>query len=148
MRVSGQGFTSWAVLSVSMRYGTEDGGGMGLLPYDAHIRAGVRFWARVGDTSSDVVRFAVSDQYTRPEGGFCDVSVSTGPTACYDLFGVDLQGKISTTWTQFQIPFGGLAQRNFGLQRPAFDSSTLYTIEFDFNPGEIFDLWIDDIEFY
>jgi hypothetical protein len=150
MRVSGQGFTSWAVLSVSMGYGTEDGGAMGLLPYDAHFRSGVTFWARIGDTSSDVVRFAVSDQYSRPEGGFCDATISTGPTACYDLFGVDLQGSISSkNWTQFRIPFGGLAQRNFGLQRKqGLDSSTIYTIEFDFNPGETFDLWVDDIAFY
>ena len=36
MHVTGQGFTSWAVLSVSMGWGSVDGGAPGLLPYDAH----------------------------------------------------------------------------------------------------------------
>ena len=147
VRVSGQGFTSWAVLTVSMRYGSNGDGGTGILPYDVHSRTGVTFWARIGDTSAADVRFGVSDQYSRPEGGICDASVSTDPTACYDTFGVDLT-KLDTTWTQYQIPFAGLGQRNFGLQKPALDTSAIYTIDFNFNVGEIFDFWVDDIAFY
>jgi hypothetical protein len=147
MRVSGQGFTLWAEVTASMRYGSEDGGAAGLLPYDASFRTGITFWARIGDTSANYVRFAVSDQYSRPEGGHCDVNVSTGPTACYDEFGVDLS-QLGTGWTQYRIPFAGLGQRNFGLQRPALDTTAIYSIDFNFNVGEIFDFWIDDIAFY
>jgi len=147
MHVTGHGFTSWAQLSVSMRYGAVDGGASGLLPYDAHIRSGVTFWARIGDTSAAKVRLSISDKYSRPEGGVCDVSATTGSTACYDTFGVDLT-PISQTWTEYRVPFGGLGQRNFGLPEKALDSSSIYTIQFDFYPNEIFDFWVDDISFY
>jgi hypothetical protein len=147
MRVSGQGFTSWAVLSVSMRWGADGDGGMGLLPYDVHSRNGVTFWARIGDTSAPDVRFAVSDKYSRPEGGICDVTVTNGATACYDTLGIDLP-KLGTSWQQYQIPFEGLTQRNFGLPRSSVDTTAIYTIEFQFNVGEIFDFWVDDIAFY
>jgi hypothetical protein len=147
MHVTGQGFTSWAELTVSMRYGSVDGGAPGLLPYDAHTRTGITFWARIGDTSANQVRFAVSDKYSRPEGGICDESVPGGPTACYDTFGVDLT-QLGTHWTQYRIPFAGLGQRNFGLQQPALDSSAIYSIDFNFYVGEIFDFWVDDISFY
>lgn len=147
MRVSGQGFTQWAQVTASMRYGAQDGGTQGLLPYDASFRTGVTFWARIGDTSASYVRYSVSDQYSRPEGGHCDPTATSGPTTCYDEFGVDLPG-LSTAWTQYQIPFAGLAQRDFGLQRPKLDTTAIYSINFNFAVGEIFDLWIDDISFY
>ena len=147
MHVTGQGFTSWALMSVSMRYGSADGGAPGLLPYDAHFRTGLTFWARIGDTSAAQVRLAVSDKFSRPEGGICDVTASTSATACYDNFGVDLT-PISKAWTQYRIPFAGLGQRNFGLKEPSVDTSSIYTIEFDFYPNEIFDFWLDDISFY
>jgi hypothetical protein len=148
MHVTGRGFTSWAQLSVSMRYGVIDAGLSGLLPYDAHIRTGLTFWARIGDTSAAQVRLGVSDKYSRPEGGICDAtSAATTATACYDLFGVDLK-PLGATWTQYRIPFAGLAQRSFGLPEPTVDTSSLYTIQFDFYPNEIFDFWIDDLSFY
>ena len=149
MHITGRGFTSWAQVSASMRYGSVDGGASGLLPYDAHIRSGVIFWARIGDTSGNKVRLSVSDKYSRPEGGLCDASSSaTTATACYDNFGVDLL-PLSQTWIQYRVPFGGLGQRNFGLQeKMGLDTSSIYTIQFDFYPNEIFDFWIDDISFY
>jgi hypothetical protein len=148
MHITGQGFTSWAQVSASMRYGSVDGGASGLLPYDAHIRSGVIFWARIGDTSGNKVRLSVSDKYSRPEGGICDASASaTTMTACYDTFGVDLM-PLSQTWTEYRVPFGGLGQRGFGLHEDSLDTSSIYTIQFDFYPNEIFDFWLDDISFY
>ena len=146
MHVTGQGYTSWAVLSVSMGWGSVDGGAPGLLPNDDDYRTGVTFWARIGDTSSNKVRFAISDKYSRPEGGFC-VENGAMDVACYDTFGVDLT-QLDTTWRQYRIPFGGLTQREFGLPRPSVDSSSIYTIEFNFNPVTPFDFWVDDISFY
>ena len=148
MHVTSHGFTSWAQLSASMRYGSVDGGASGLLPYDAHIRTGVTFWARIGDTSENKVRLSVSDKYSRPEGGICDASASaTTSTACYDTFGVDLR-PLSQTWTEYRVPFGGLGQRGFGLPEPSLDTSSIYTIQFDLYPNEIVDFWLDDISFY
>jgi hypothetical protein len=146
MHETGQGFTVWAALSVSMGWGSQDGGAEGLLPNDNSFRTGVTFWARIGDTSSDQVRFAISDKYSRPEGGIC-VDGGAMDVACYDTFGVGLT-QLSTDWKQYRIPFGGLTQRNFGLPEPKLDPSSIYTIEFQFNPVTPFDFWVDDISFY
>jgi hypothetical protein len=145
--VTGHGFSSWAILSVSMGWGTEaDGGGQGLLPNNDSFRTGVTFWARIGDTSTNSIRFQMSDKYSRPEGGIC-VDGGAMAVACYDTFGVDMT-ELGTDWKQYRIPFGGLSQRNFGLQRPSLDASSIYTIEFSMNPGSTFDFWLDDIAFY
>ncbi|MFL5308295.1 MAG: hypothetical protein ACJ8F1_23995 [Polyangia bacterium] len=147
MHVTGQGFTSWAVLTTSLRYGPVDGGASGLLPYDAHAWTGITFWARIGDTSADQVRLSISDKATRPEGGICDATVSSGSTACYDNFGVALT-QLGTQWTQYRIPFAGLGQQHFGVQEAALDTAEIYTVDFNFFVNEIFDLWVDDISFY
>jgi hypothetical protein len=147
MHVTGYGFSVWAVLSASMGWGSLDGGAEGLLPNDNHFRTGVTFWARIGDTSSDKVRLAFTDKYSRPEGGMCVDPPQHMGIDCYDSFGVDLT-ELSTTWKQYRIPFGGLSQRNFGLPRPELDTSSIYTIEFQFNPTSVFDFWLDDLAFY
>jgi hypothetical protein len=146
--VTGHGFNDWgAVLSMSFRYGSPgDGGADEILPYDAHFRQGLTFWARIGDTSTNQVRLALSDKYSRPEGGICVVDGGQG-TGCYDTFGVQLT-KLDTSWHEYRIPFGGLSQRMFGIPEPALDTSTLFTIEFAFAGGAVFDFWIDDISFY
>jgi hypothetical protein len=146
MHVTGHGYTMWAVLSVSMGWGSVDGGAPGLLPNNNDFRTGVTFWARIGDTSSDKVRLAISDKYTRPEGGIC-VGADGGTDLCYDTHGVDLT-KLDTTWRQYRIPFAGLTQRNFGLPRDRLDASSIYTIEFQFATITPFDFWVDDLSFY
>jgi hypothetical protein len=146
MHVTGQGYTIWSVLSVSMGWGSTDGGADGLLPNDDSYRSGVTFWARIGDTSSNKVRLAISDKYSRPEGGNC-IDGGSMDVACYDTFGVDLT-QLDSTWRQYRVPFGGLTQRGFGLPRSKVDASSIYTIEFSFNPVTPFDFWLDDISFY
>jgi hypothetical protein len=146
MHVTGQGWSEWAVLSVSMGWGSVDGGADGLLPNDNSFRTGVTFWARIGDTSSNQVRLAISDKYSRPEGGICVLNGAVD-VACYDTHGVDLS-QLDTTWRQYRIPFGGLTQRGFGLKRDHLDPSTIYTVEFQLTPTSVFDFWLDDIAFY
>jgi hypothetical protein len=147
MHVTGQGFTDWgALLSLSLRYGAGDGGVAQLLPYDARAYQGLTFWARIGDTSTDQVRLAVSDQHARPEAGLCEDNGPPGK-ACYDTFGIDLP-QLATTWKQYRIPFSGLAQRDFGIKADALDTQNLYTIELAFAAGTVFDLWVDDISFF
>jgi len=146
MHVTGHGYTRWAVLSVSMGWGSVDGSAEGLLPNNDDFRTGVTFWARIGDTSSDKVRLAISDKYSRPEGGIC-IDGGAADVACYDTFGVDLT-KLDTTWRQYRVPFAGLTQRNFGLPRDRLDPSSIYTIEFQFATTTPFDFWLDDVSFY
>jgi hypothetical protein len=147
IHVTGQGFGVWAVVNVSMGWGPVDGGAEGLLPYDASFRTGLTFWARVGDTSTDQVRLNVSDQYSNDMGHICDPTVEIGDTACYDHFGTSLTG-LGTTWRQYKIPFGGLKQQQFGIPRASVDTAHLYSIDFLFPIGSVFDFWVDDISWY
>jgi hypothetical protein len=147
VHVTGQGFQSWAVVSASFGWGPVDGGPAQLLPYDAHTRAGLTFWAHVGDTSTASVRLNVSDQYSNDAGGICDKTAASGDTACYDHFGTPLDG-LDVGWKQFRIPFSGLSQIGFGIPRPAVDTASLYSVDFLFPVGSVFDFWVDDIAFY
>ena len=149
--LTGSGFLDWgSQVEGTMHYGANDAGVSEELPYDAAARGyqGVRFFARVGDTSTTMVRFAVSDEYARPEAGLCDVNGSVG-TQCYDTFGTTLAQALTTEWREFRIPWTGLAQQAFGVPGGvAPDVSKLYNIQFTFPARVVFDLWVDDISFY
>ena len=125
MHVTGQGFTMWAVLSVSMGWGSVDGGADGLLPNNDDFRTGVTFWARIGDTSSNKVRFAISDKYSRPEGGYLRRRRRDGRRLLRHVR--RRSDPARHAWRQYRIPFGGLTQRNFGLPRHRLDTSSIYT---------------------
>jgi hypothetical protein len=151
MHLTGSGFLDWgSQITVTMHYGPNDAGISGELPYDAAARGyqGVSFFARVGDTSTTTVRFAVSDEYARPEAGLCTVGGAQGNT-CYDTYGVMLSETLTTDWRQFRIPWTGLSQQNFGLPGGATpDTTKIYDLGFTFPARVIFDLWVDDITFY
>jgi hypothetical protein len=151
LHVTGAGFNDWgSLVGVAMHYGANSAGTYEELPYDARARGyqGLTFFARIGDTSTATVRFAVSDQYARPEAGLCILNGST-LNGCYDTFGIELTRELTTQWKEFRIPWTGMSQRNFGLQGGlAPDVSKLYDISFTFPGGVIFDLWVDDIRFY
>jgi len=146
MRVTGSGFTDYgAGFGFSFHYGTGDAGVAMELPYDGSRYKGVTFWARIGDTSIGTVRMGIGDKWSRPAGGVC--TIESGPDTCYDTFGASV--TITGTWRRFTYDFGQLAQQGFGLQRPALDTTTLMTLEFDIPPASpVFDIWIDDIAFY
>lgn len=147
MRVTGSGFTEWGAgfgfsFKSIMRDGiwTSDS-------YDASAFTGITFWARIGETSIDTVRFAVSDKWSVPEGGQCDVTVPSGEKACYDHFGSVL--TLAQTWKRFTFRFGELAQRNFGMPRPTLDLPVAHSVEFQIPAASsAFDVWIDDIALF
>jgi hypothetical protein len=151
LHVTGSGFLDWgSEVAGTMHYGANGAGVSEELPYDAAARGyqGVRFFARVGDTSTTMVRFAVSDENARPEAGLCSVNGTQG-NQCYDTYGTTLAEALTTDWREFRIPWTGLAQQNFGLQGGvAPDVSKLYDIQFTFPARVVFDLWVDDISFY
>jgi hypothetical protein len=147
MHVTGQGFNDWgASLGLGFRYGMQADGTWAAEPVDCHDRTGVTFWARIGDTSTNRVRFNLGDAHSAPVAGLCELN---GPPekGCYSSFGVYLTG-LGTGWRRYKIPFSGLTQPAFGLQADAVDTERLYDITFAFDSGAIFDLWIDDLEFY
>jgi hypothetical protein len=148
LHLTGAGFLDWGAQVITpLSYGPGDAGVSGFLPYDVSQYHGVMFSARLGDTSSAEVRFAIGDVRSRPEGGMCTLGGTFG-NGCYDNFGVDLAPFLGVEWREFHIPFAGLGQRNIGLHADALETSRVYDLEFDFAPSVIFDLWVDDISFY
>jgi len=148
LHVTGSGFLDWgADVSVTFNWGATDAGADGARAWNGSAYQGLTFWARLGATSGSSVRFALADQYERPEGGFCTVDGS-GP-GCWDTFGVDLP-YLDTTWRKYKIYFSDLTQRGFGYTSPKgkLDTSALYQFQLELPAGAIFDLWFDDPTFF
>jgi hypothetical protein len=147
MRVTGQGFLDWgSLLGLNLAYGEHTDGTDGTLAYDASAYSGIEFWARIGDTSTDRVRFAVSDVNNEPDGGMCtDDPASTDQ--CFDTFGTYLNG-LTPAWRHYRVPFTSLVQRNFGHPAAAVATNAVYSVQFNFDPGSVFDFWVDDIAFF
>lgn len=108
--------------------------------YDASKYEGIRFWAKRGPGSATTVRLKVPDAATDPDGKIC--------TECYNDFGMEL--TLKEEWDDYVIPFSVLKQeRSWGSPHTdKIDSSKLYGVQFQFNqPGQSFDMWLDEIEF-
>ena len=139
MRVTGQGFETWgSVLGLSLAYGFG-----GVMPHDASFRQGIRFWARIGDTSTKRIQLSIGDHHAVPDEGYC---VEDGTPECF-TYDVTLS-QIGTTWTQYAIPFAALVHPAVDNPNEPLDPSRLYTLAFYFHTGAVFDLWVDDLEFY
>ncbi|HYQ17033.1 MAG TPA: hypothetical protein VEQ58_14780, partial [Polyangiaceae bacterium] len=144
MHVTGQGYLDWgSLLGMDLLYGTRTDGTSGDLPYDASAYTGVEFWARIGDTSTDRVRFAVSDVNNEPYGGVCTDNDEVN-VQCYDAFSSYLVG-LGPDWRHYRIAFASLTQRHFGFPASAAATNALFTVQFNFEPGAIFDFWVDDV---
>lgn len=134
-RTTGSGFTDWGA-----GFGFDlKNDGLSKLPYDASGFQGIKFWAIAGDYSTTQVWVGFSDINTDPEGGNCK--------ECNDFFGLEIALKAGE-WTEHTLYFADTAQREFGDPVEAgLDASTLFAIQFTFEAGETFDVWIDDVEF-
>lgn len=146
MRISGQGFVDWgSLVGLSFAYALMPSGEWGPASYDAHAHTGVTFWARVGDTSTNVVSLTLQGRLTEPVPRPCQSAEPAGD-GCVDGFSAPLIG-LDTTWRRFQLPFSGLAQHH-----PQFvgtlDAAGLYALTFGFPPSTVFDFWVDDLAFY
>ncbi len=142
MHVTGQGFTDWgALLGMNLAYDSSGGAF-----YDGSAYEGIGFWARIGDTSTNTIRVAISDANSEPKGGKCVEGGGAGE-GCFDTFGVTIS-TLDTDWVKYEVPFRGLSQRNYGLKAEALDTKTLFTVGFNVEPNTVFDLWIDDVSFY
>jgi hypothetical protein len=147
MRVTGSGFGDWgSVFGFAFKSAFVNGAWVNL-PYDTSTARGISFWARAGETSITSMHFGISDQWSDPYGGHCDVSLLSGPTSCYDHFGARFE--LTTTWQRFTYSFGELQQRSFGIPRPSLDQTTTANVEFNIPPSApVFDIWIDDVALY
>lgn len=114
-------------------------------PYNASKYRGISFWAKVDSGSSAGLRVSFPDKDTQPDGGLCQVTASSGPTACFDHYGKQL--LLTGEWQKYTVLFSEITQRRWGRQGTAFDPSSLFEILFQIPVTANFALWIDDISF-
>lgn len=107
--------------------------------YDGSRYAGVSFKAKVGPGASNSVRFNVGDINTHPAGKMC--------TACWNHFGKNM--ILTTEWKEYKVTFSELRQKpDWGAPRPpSIEPSKLVELDWSIDPGQTYDIWIDDVAF-
>jgi hypothetical protein len=113
-------------------------------PYNASRYDGISFWAKSDSGTNQVVHVAFPDKDTIPDGGLCQPSVSSGPTACWDHFGYRV--TLTTTWTKYNIRWSQLAQDGWA-KKDGFDVTSIYQVIFQIPVGANYAFWIDEVAF-
>ncbi len=140
----GSGFDSWAGVGVNLAPKAMDGKKAGA---DLSAYSALTFRAKAA--APVLVRVAISDKNTEPDGGVCTVTtVNTDKTRCADHFGKEI--TIGANWMDYKIPFSEFAQRGFGLAVPSgLDKKNAFTLFFQARAqgaGALsYDLWLDDV---
>lgn len=140
LHVTATGFTGWGSgLGVDFRAGKK--------PYDGSKLSGVRFWARVGEGKNTRHRVQVVDGTTDKLGGKCNPAL-TAPDGekCDDHFGKNL--ILTSSWTEYVVPFADLSQIGWGHPGAALDKTTLYGLQVTAKAKLDVELWLDQIEFF
>ncbi|MDX2022259.1 MAG: hypothetical protein SF187_18630 [Deltaproteobacteria bacterium] len=143
---TGSGFDSWAGVGVNLAPKASNGkkGVQNISAYSS-----ISFRAKAANPV--LVRVAISDKNSEPEGGVCTVTtVTTDKTRCADHFGKEI--TIGSGWKDYTIPFAQLSQRGFGLAVPSgLDKNNAITLFFQARAQGTaklsYDLWLDDVRF-
>ena len=146
MCMSGMGFTTWGAgmgTDLGMTAAAADGGTANKSSYDASMYKGITFWAKAATPLA--LRVSIKDKNTAPEGGNCDMTMSSGPMACNDDFGKAL--SLTADWQPFTVLFSELKQAGWGKAASAFAADAAYSIQFQVSQGINFDVCIDDLAF-
>ena len=107
--------------------------------YDASKYGGISFRAKVGGKGTKKVRFKVGDVNTHPDGGVCK--------SCWNLFGKDM--TLTGDWQEYKVTFVEMKQEaGWGDRFPAITPSKVMSVNWSFGPGQGFDLWLDDLQFF
>jgi hypothetical protein len=116
----------------------------GKKPYDAAGRGfkGVRFKARVGvsDTTRGAVRVVsvrFPDVNTDPLGGRCK--------ACWDDYMYSI--NLHSDWRTYTILWSDLVHVGTGEPERPFAADAIFSVNWRFLPSDVFDLYLDDVEF-
>ena len=144
----GSGFTSYgAYMNVSMRSYAD----YAKTPvYDASGYKGLSFLAKAGSTAAKKMRVRFISADTDPRGGKCKLSTDK-PTPsqdqlCYNHYFAVV--TLTAAWQTIQLDFSGdFAQGGDGMTNPTIDLAGMYGLEFYFDPGTSFEVWIDDLKF-
>jgi hypothetical protein len=113
------------------------------LGYNASGRGyrGLRFWARLGETTraSATVSVIFSDINTDPSGGKCSGS------GCYDNYYTSI--TLAPAWSQYTIYWTQLTRGGWGVPFLPFASDGIVNISWQFASGTTFDMCVDDVAF-
>jgi hypothetical protein len=106
---------------------------------DVSNYVGITFRAKAGKGAGRKVRFKIGDINTHPNLGVCK--------SCWNHWGKDI--SLTPDWREYRVLFSGLQQApGWGDPRPAsLDATRLYSIDFSVEPGQVFDIWVDDLKF-
>jgi hypothetical protein len=66
-------------------------------------------------------------------------------SSCYDHFHAPL--TLTSEWQQYTLAWGRLQQQGFGDAETSVSPAQLYAIQFQWDEGQAFDLWLDDVAF-
>jgi hypothetical protein len=137
--MKGSGFTDWGA-----GMGTDLGLVMEMMKQAVDLSAysGIAFWARTV-SGTPLVRVALKDSNTAPEGGVCDESLVSGEGACNDDWGKQI--NLTPDWQPYTLMFSELRQAGWGAAYDAFEQSAVYSIQWQVGPNLEFDLCIDDL---
>ncbi|WP_437321665.1 hypothetical protein [Sorangium sp. So ce385] len=132
------GFTTWGAL-VGLLLNTDEAGTEGV--YDASGFRGVAFWAYAESGSYARMIVDVADVQTWRAGGICGTK-----GLCDDHFRTIV--ALTPCWKYYEVPFADLEQTGWGEKFDAVDVTQLWAIQFRFNVGQKFNIWVDDVAFY
>jgi hypothetical protein len=135
LRATGKGFEHWGSgFGVDLNNSTA--GQTSKVPYDATAYAGITFWARAQSTTT--VKVALPDLDTDAAGELC--------ASCAHHYYKLVQ--LTTKWQRFTVAFSELVLESGGVPIPtAFKPSGVFSVQFMFEPGLSYDLYLDDLAF-
>jgi hypothetical protein len=109
--------------------------------YDGSKYAGIAFKAKAGANGTPNVRFSVGDVNTHPDGHVCKGN------GCWNHFSKNF--VLTSDWKPYRVLFTEMKQRpGWGDPRPAaVNSSKIIAIDWAFQGGGAYDIWLDDIQF-
>ena len=111
-------------------------------PYNASVYTGIKFWAKANTTGVSLkAMIKIPATSSAADGGTC-------ATACSDHFFLKPAPVLTTTWTEYTLPFASIAQEGFGTPPATFDKANLLGVQFQVPVGVAFDFSVDDITFY
>jgi hypothetical protein len=139
MHTAGSGFMTWGS-GIGLDLNNMGGGQGDKVPYDATAYTGVTFWARAAaDITLTVV---MPDKDTDAAGGICNQP--EGVCDHHYLKAV----QVDTEWRRYTVLFTELTLESGGAPIPtAFAPDGIVSVQFRFNTGMVYDLWVDDVAF-